>query len=311
MRRALGEPACCRRCHGGGQSRFVERLDHVVDRTLLERLHRVLLERRDEHDLRRRTDRSAPRRCRSARHVHVEKHHVGPRAVRTARPPRVRCAPAATHLRARATAAPGAWPGARAAAARRRRSARWWPSCGTGPWPASTKLSSRARHAARGLSSSSLASAPKKAAQTLAQRCPARCRRRSAAQADPGVAHPQLRRAASRRRRSAPTSMRPPCSLGSMPWRTAFSTSVSSAIGGKRRPSSAGSTSICTSGGRACACASARGRRAPGRLVAHERQARPPAAAASRRAGRRSGCPAPARRAANRSRPAPARWPAC
>ena len=31
-------------------------------------------------------------------------------------------------------------------------------------------------------------------------------------------------------------SMRPPSSLGSMPWRTAFSTSVSRVIGGQRRP---------------------------------------------------------------------------
>ena len=70
--------------------------------------------------------------------------------------------------------------------------------------------------------------------------------------------------------------MRPPCSLGSMPWRTAFSTSVSNAIGGKRSASSAGSTSMRDlQAGRACACASGRGRRA--RAASSSRSAdRPP-----------------------------------
>ena len=58
-----------------------------------------------------------------------------------------------------------------------------------------------------------------------------------------GVLHPQ-RDSPPSTLRCAPTSMRPPASLGSMPWRTAFSTSVSSVIGGRRRPRNAGSIVI-------------------------------------------------------------------
>ena len=43
-------------------------------------------------------------------------------------------------------------------------------------------------------------------------------------------------------RRCTWISITPPSSLGSMPWRTAFSTSVSSVIGGQRRLRAASST---------------------------------------------------------------------
>ena len=134
--------------------------------------------------------------------------------------------------------------------------------------------------------SSSCAPCAKERLQTRAQvgqpgaglrRCPhadARCR------------SPTPARAASASR-SARTSMRAAVLAGSMPWRTAFSTSVSSAIGGKRSPRNAGSTSIVeAAAGRACASASARGRRAPGSLRRRASRRRP-AAAAARRAGRR------------------------
>ena len=62
-------------------SRFrVDRLQQVVDRVDLERLDRVLIERGDEDDVRRRALVEHPPRHLEAgqpRHLHVEKHHVG------------------------------------------------------------------------------------------------------------------------------------------------------------------------------------------------------------------------------------------
>ena len=146
--------------------------------------------------------------------------------------------------------------------------------------------------------------------QALAQRRRVRCRARRRPPAGPTpVSLTRTRQRPSRR--CTWTSMRPPSSLGSMPWRTAFSTSVSSVIGGQRSASAASSTCSVELqavghahvhqlevGAHQLQLLAQRG----GRLV----QARHRGAQVGDQA-----VAAPRRPAANRRRPAPARWPAC
>ena len=94
------------------------------------------------------------------------------------------------------------------------------------------------RRAARRAVTSQLRVAAEGELQALAQRREAGAEPVARRLAGPTpVSLTRTRQRSSRSRTS--TSMRPPSSLGSMPWRTAFSTSVSSVIGGQRSASAA------------------------------------------------------------------------
>ena len=64
-RRCGARRRSCRRAHRLGQARRLDRLDQVVERALLERLHRVLIVSGDEHEVRAAADVAAPPRRRT------------------------------------------------------------------------------------------------------------------------------------------------------------------------------------------------------------------------------------------------------
>ena len=76
-RRLRGAQAFLEARHGVGQARRFHRLHQVVERAVLEGLHRVLVEGGDEDQMRATTDQARGLDAGQARHVHVEEADVG------------------------------------------------------------------------------------------------------------------------------------------------------------------------------------------------------------------------------------------
>ena len=214
-----------------GEARRLHRLDEIVEHALREGLHGVLVVGRHEHDVRAAADMAAQLRRRSRPAFARRESRRRARAPRSARSLRGRCAPA-RRRRAPAIAARAAARARRAAAARRRRSGRWalGASCGL---RARRKVEHRARRR-RGSTASSVSSRVTAERELPGARAAPRGRSRGR---DCRRCKPTPVSVTRTLQRPSPvatsTSMRPPSSLGSMPWRTAFSTSVSSVIGGQ------------------------------------------------------------------------------
>ena len=161
---SAGCAACSRSLqarHGLGQARRLHRLHQVVEHALREGLHRVLVVRGDEHQVRAAADDGAPPRRRTGPACARRESRRRAAAPRTARWPRGRCAPARPRP-ARARPAPAGAPAPRAAAARRRRSVRSGAAAGHAAAPACRESPARRRRrAARCAVTRSCASPPK------------------------------------------------------------------------------------------------------------------------------------------------------